>query len=172
MTVIGKWIDWGCTYWYNAVTNLFLHFPINCTSSWWYCFPGKYTARKIAPTLFLRFHVFLRGITENIIITHRVTGRSIMLSRHNAHLIDGTSECFKKLWTLFVLYQFVVEIPVLPEIRAGALRPCNETYRKNRKTDMRDSDICILQLRLAVIWNIENITDMQNVEGKWSVESL
>lgn len=100
------------------------------------------------------------------------TGRSIMLSRHNAHLIDGTSECFKKLWTLFVLYQFVVEIPVLPEIRAGALRPCNETYRKNRKTDMRDSDICILQLRLAVIWNIENITDMQNVEGKWSVESL
>lgn len=38
---------------------------------------------------------------------------------------------------------------------------------------MRDSDICILRFRLAVIWNIENITDMRNVfEGKWSVESL
>lgn len=38
---------------------------------------------------------------------------------------------------------------------------------------MRDADICILRFRLAVIWNIENMTDMRNVEGrKWSVKSL
>lgn len=38
---------------------------------------------------------------------------------------------------------------------------------------MRDSDICIRRFRLAVIWSIENITDMrrENVEegnGQWS----
>lgn len=38
----------------RPVANLFLHFPINCTSFRRYCFPGKYIARKIAPSLFLR----------------------------------------------------------------------------------------------------------------------
>jgi len=136
-------------------------------------FSGQiYRAKNSTGTISSLRCVILHGITEDIIITHLlVTCRSMMLTRYNWQYVWTFSNlswtlllaCYTNSWRLkFQCYR----------IRAGASRPCNETYRKNRKTDMRDSDICIFRLRLAVIWNIENITDMLNVEGKWSVESL